>query len=232
MEVKTKRKKKPTVPYENNHKIIENVENKKCNTCNEWLPMNEEYFYKNKSSPDGFNTYCKECTKKKSYKWIQNNKEQFKKSRKKYLKGDKYREHLKRRGEFRSNYGKQYRRNNKEKFKEYRLSRSMHKNHNITEEELKCLYEYADYSCMYCGMSEEEHKQKFNQRLHKDHAINDGSDGIENCVLACKSCNSEKHDWDWNEWYAPKNYKYSEENYNKIYEWLNYISKNLFTESK
>jgi hypothetical protein len=43
--------------YEENHKIIEGIEHKKCSVCDEWFPMTNEYFYKNKSSKvDGFHT--------------------------------------------------------------------------------------------------------------------------------------------------------------------------------
>lgn len=105
--------------------------------------------------------------------------------------------------------------------KQYRLNREMHKRHDISKDELSELFEYANYSCMYCGISEEESLKVFGEKLHKDHAYNDGSNGIDNCILACKSCNSTKHKKDWNEWYTPENEKFNPILFNKIIKWLN-----------
>jgi 5-methylcytosine-specific restriction endonuclease McrA len=79
---------------------------------------------------------------------------------------------------------------------------------------------------MYCGMTEVEAKQKFNERLHRDHAYNNGSNEIDNCILACKSCNCTKHKRDWDEWYTSELEFYSEERKNKIEQWLNKFRQN------
>lgn len=97
----------------------------------------------------------------------------------------------------------------------------MHKQHKISKQELAILYNYANNSCMYCGISEAKAKELYRQKLHKDHAVNEGSNKIDNCILACKSCNSSKHKMNWDEWYIPENPIYNIERYNKIRNWLN-----------
>ena len=116
-------------------------------------------------------------------------------------------------------YNKEWRRLNKDKIKQYNLERS-HKSHDITNEELLELYDYADHSCMYCGRSENEALEIYNQKLHKDHAYNEGSNGIDNCILACKGCNCRKHTKDWDEWYTEDNPLYDETRFWKITKWL------------
>lgn len=81
------------------------------------------------------------------------------------------------------------------------------------------MYEYFDDSCAYCGIKEEEHRILYNQRLHKDHIIHDGSNGIDNCVPACRKCNCSKSDRPFEEWYKEREY-FSDKRYNKILEWL------------
>jgi hypothetical protein len=105
-----------------------------------------------------------------------------------------------------------------------------HKEHNISKDELKVLYEYCDCKCMYCGMPLELHYEVYNKQLFKDHAINDGANDISNCVLCCNSCSSKKRDRDWNVWYIPSNPVFKEERYKNIEYWLNnykYILENV-----
>jgi 5-methylcytosine-specific restriction endonuclease McrA len=116
---------------------------------------------------------------------------------------------------------KQWWRNNPEKIKEYNDWTKMHKTHEITQEELNELYNYANHSCMYCGISEEESLTKYSQKLHRDHAINEGSNKIDNCILACRGCNVSKRDKDWEQWYVPTNPRYDQGRYRVIMEWLN-----------
>lgn len=221
----------PKTPYEDNHKNINGVEYKLCKRCEEFKPMNEEFFYKKKTNlTDGFDTYCKECAKEKAYEWILNNRKQFKKNRSKYLKGEKYRAFLERNEDYYKNYRKEYVKNNKEKFKGYRENRLLHKNHDISSEELNELYAYCNSSCMYCGISEKEHLEKHKQKLHRDHAINDGSDGIDNCILACRSCNTSKSDKDWFEWYNENNHRYDKDRYEAIEDWLNMFKQGDFSD--
>jgi len=115
---------------------------------------------------------------------------------------------------------KQWANNNRDKIHEYAERHTKNKSHNISKEELQELYTYCESSCMYCGISEREAISLYGQKLHKDHAYNDGSGGIENCVLACKQCNSSKRDLDWDDWFQPPNLKFDTERFNKIKSWL------------
>jgi hypothetical protein len=205
------------------------IENYKiCTICNRNFPKTEEYFYKNKTnSKDGLSPWCKECAIAKQQKRQNDNPERLKKyTKQRYInKKDNYFIPMaaEYRDKHRENYkiwSKQWRKENPNKCREYQEERKQHKEHKITNEEWKQCKQYFNYSCAYCGMSEEEHKKKFNQQLHKEHAINDGGNGIENCVPSCKSCNGIKHKLDWNIWLNEENINYTIERYNKILEWL------------
>jgi len=109
---------------------------KVCSRCG--IEKNIDYFYKNRTNPDGLNYYCKECKKQYDKEWYQNHREErikysqrpeVKKYRKEYQKewrkdnperkkeSDKkwYQKHRKEiiRG------SKKYRKNNPEKYREY-----------------------------------------------------------------------------------------------------------------
>jgi hypothetical protein len=48
---------------------------KKCSKCKKEFPATSDYFYKNKSKPDGLGYYCKECDKEGSKKRYEENRE-------------------------------------------------------------------------------------------------------------------------------------------------------------
>ena len=52
--------------YEERHRVINGVKQKYCRQCKRWKPENE--FYKNRSSKDGLNSSCKECSCKATIK--------------------------------------------------------------------------------------------------------------------------------------------------------------------
>lgn len=208
------------VPYKDNHKAVDGVEFKKCSICNEWFEMNAENFYKNKSSlKDGFNPYCKKCTSQKNMKWQQANPERrsisSKKSNAKKEIQARNRKHWKKyvdAGKF-----DEWKNKNKDKLKMYG---EKHRKHDIDEIELEYCKEYFNFQCAYCGIDEEIHKLIYNQVLHKDHVIHDGSNGIENCAPACKICNSHKSYKEFNSWYNEDNENFCEIRLQKIIDWM------------
>jgi hypothetical protein len=200
--------------------VINKLNSKVCKICNKNEPSNE--FYKNKANKDGLHSYCKKCVIEKSRINNQKNPEKHRESRRKAESTEhgksvkrKMNEKIRKEGKYRK-----WQSENRNKIKEYNEKWKFHKSHDISNEELDMIYEYTNNSCMYCGMTEADSIQEFNQKLHKDHAYNNGSDGIDNCVLACKSCNSSKHDKDWIEWFTTKDF-YTEERFVMILDWLN-----------
>jgi len=123
-----------------------------------------------------------------------------------------------------NNYQKTYQQNNPEKMKKYNKIRS-NKKHNITKQEWINCKNYFNNSCVYCGITEEEHRKLFKQDLHKDHLIDDGRNDLKNCVPACKSCNSHKWAFTLNKWYSKENPNFTKEKYLKIYNWIRYDCK-------
>lgn len=218
---------KPSMSYEDSHKITNGIELKLCNTCEEWFPMTEEFYYKNKSSKiDGFNPYCKECTKKKSSKWQKDNPERYKEIRKateekprtKLLKREMSRK-LSAEGK-----RKEWQKKNKDKLYNYGRERVLNKTHEISKEEWEHCLAYFDFSCAYCGLSEQRHKELYSQRLHKEHVDPKGANDLSNNIPSCKICNSKKHDYTLEEWYRKDNElcgSYSYERLEKIKNWLN-----------
>jgi len=99
------------------------------------------------------------------------------------------------------------------------------KKHDISKNEIEQLYNYCSGKCMYCGMTEEEQLHKYNKKLFKDHAINRGSNRIDNCVLCCLPCSSSKRDRDWLAWYTAENPVFSEERFKLIRNWIHRESK-------
>jgi len=55
--------------------------------------------------------------------------------------------------------------------------------------------------------------------LHKEHIDDNGKDDLSNCIPSCKSCNSSKWKFDFEDWYKKQKF-FTEERYNKIIKWL------------
>ena len=103
----------------------------------------------------------------------------------------------------------------------------MHKMHNITDEEWKICLEYFSDSCAYCGMTLEDHLNKYKERLHREHVIHDGDNELSNCVPSCKICNSQKHTYTLEEWYNENNSKFTSDRMDRILTWMYYDSINI-----
>ncbi|WP_064199111.1 HNH endonuclease [Brevibacillus brevis] len=184
---------------------------------------NQNKYSKKRGDYIYYHPECKECSVKRTFKWKYNNYEKHKEGVRKNDAKPKRLEQRKLYSRKSREDGSYQRWRESERGKES-ISKTMAKNkskiHEITDKELNELYTYANSSCMYCGMTEDEHKAKFKKRLHKDHAINEGSNKIDNCVLACLTCNSSKRAKDWTEWYTPLNDNYRQARYDRIVKWL------------
>lgn len=215
--------------YNETHKIIDGIDHKLYNICNEWFPSTNEYFYVSKTnSIDGLHPNCKQCAIKKSMTWIEENIEHYKEY--KYYKVRNPTKHRKERlreysrRQIAKGYTKWYYQQNKERFKKYRDKRAV-KEHIISDNEWINCKTYFDFKCAYCGISEVDHKTKFGEQLHKEHVIHDGRNDLKNCIPSCKVCNSSKKDQTLNKWYNKENPNYTYERYNLIYQWLRYDCK-------
>lgn len=207
--------------------LMGEVKYKECNDCKEFLPLDSFNFYKNKSSSDGYYPYCKICTKARSIKWRNENLEKAKENDKKKVKRnrEKYKEHRKKfymeNKDKERRYLKNWQNQNKNKMYNYAIKK---RKHEITIEEwIECL-DYFNYTCAYCGMTEEEHYVKLGTQFHQEHVVHNGNNFIDNCVPSCKFCNSEKHDSEFKDWYIENNPKYSKRRLNKIVKWMTEIS--------
>lgn len=216
-------RKNKTLSYKDSHKIINNEIYKMCNICEEWFPCKEEYFYNNKlNKSDNLYPYCKKCASLKATEWRKNNRDKWLIIKRKANQKPVEKETVKRLKKRYREEGREreWKRNNKDKIKEYNNKHIQNKTHDITNDEWNMCKEYFNHTCAYCNISEKEAKNLYKQNLHKEHVINDGANDLSNCVSACKSCNSEKFWYSLDEWYNEDNPKFTKERYNKIIKWL------------
>ncbi len=208
--------------WKETHKFIDGIDHKKCRVCKEYYPCSTDYFYKNKSNGvDGLNPYCKKCTSKRTNQWRNENRDRHNQNQVRYIKTEKAREMRRRNAENIKETRAEWRRNNKGKIKKYNEERK-HKDHDISKDEWQKCKEYFDYSCAYCGISEEMAKEEQGHFLHKEHVDHNGLNDLSNCVPACRSCNSKKWEYKLEEWIIREFGKYeSKEKLNKVYQWLN-----------
>jgi hypothetical protein len=221
------------IPYENNHKYIDNIEHKMCSDCLNWKPMTTDYFYKNKSNKiDGHHPYCKECAVKRSLKNRDENREEnLAKMRTYFIKIYTERPEIVTKQKNNANKRriegkyKEWQRNNPDKTKGYNLKRYTNKKHEITGNEWENCKNYFNYRCAYCSLKIEDHFVQYNGKVingdfHRDHVDDDGSNDLSNCVPSCKSCNTSKGTIELEEWYNESNGNFTIEKLIKIYSWL------------
>lgn len=108
-------------------------------------------------------------------------------------------------------------RNNPDRIKTYQ---EQHRIHNIVNEEWFACLDYFNNSCAYCNLTDEEQLILYNERLHKEHVIHNGSNYIDNCVPSCKACNASKSDKEFNDWYNEDNITFTQERLDKIVRWM------------
>ncbi|MGG0308375.1 HNH endonuclease [Priestia megaterium] len=221
-EEKTRRlKERQQKKWNETHEIIDGVDYKKCSICEEFKIMEDNFYKSNTNSVDLHSPWCKECAKKKAYKWTKDNPEKYKvfytaRNQKPYFKKKMIEAANKQRREGKQ---KEWVRNNPEKIKQYVLRREGMKHVFSEEEWVECKF-YFNWSCAYCGMHEADNMIKYTHRLHRDHVIHTGSNDLENCVPACVKCNVSKSDNDFNDWYNEHNVDFTKRRLNKIINWM------------
>lgn len=234
-------------PYEEFHKEIKGVLYKKCVHHHEffpeedpWIPCTSEYYYKNKhNKTDGFYPECKRCSSAKAMKWKIDNPEKDKENDARYRNKPSSKKNKSISNKKRKKLGKEkeWQQKNPEKVREYSLFRMLHKKHEITKTEWGNCKKYFDYRCAYCGLPLSQHYYTRNGitklgDFHKEHVDHNGTNGLENCVPSCSSCNDQKWQFGFNEWYNENNEWYSKERYDKIIIWLTKDYKQYIEEKK
>lgn len=199
------------------------MESKICPTCEQDKELSEYYSQFRKDGTIYYRRECKKCVGNRSIKWMKDNPESYAKQKIEYAKTEKrikfrFEEGVKQR---KSGYYLGWQRNNPDKCQGYS---QQHDNHDISEKEWEACKKYFNYKCAYCGMPLEDHWVQYAGKMilgdfHKEHKIHDGSNGLENCIPACKSCNSSKHTAIFEEWYNIHNPNFTKSRYNKIIKW-------------
>lgn len=198
---------------------------KLCSICNKEKEISDYYTY-NKKRANGeeflyIPPYCKECTKVKSRKWALDNPETVVESNRKMneKRRDFLREYKRENKQLYKEYTRRWQLNNKERVSEYNKFR-LNKVHTISKKEWEDCKTYFNYSCAYCGVSETEHKKIHKQQLNREHVDHNGANDLSNCIPACRPCNSSKRQYSISEWYNDLNENFTYERLNKINQWL------------
>lgn len=205
---------------------------KVCNICNESKPLSEFYSQKKRSKKLGeyiyHQPYCKECAKKKTVKWQEDNEEVYREKMK--IRSERRWERPEKKV-YQRNWAKEQRvigyyrdwqGNNKDKIKLYN---EQHRDHDISDVEWFSCKEYFNNECAYCGLHINDHYIVYGEKLtktdfHREHVHHDGANDLSNCIPACRDCNSNKWKYEFAEWYSDKNELYDVNKLNKIVQWL------------
>jgi hypothetical protein len=221
-EKKLRANKRKKEKYKNEHKAIDGVVYKICKYKNHWVIMNDENFYKNKSNTiDGYSNICRICEIEKASARQKDKAEEVSEYHRKLYKAnpDYYKENAKRsmnnKPKLHKANQKRWRQNNPDRCN---YLSSLHRNHDVNTKEYQAMLKVFNNSCAYCGMTMEEHKKKYKEKLHNDHVDDEGYNDLRNDVPSCKSCNCGKHEKVMEEWYKEQKI-FSEERLEKIIWW-------------
>jgi hypothetical protein len=202
--------------------------------------LNDENFYKQKNTTDGYSPYCRICQIKKQSIYQAGRRDHYNKIKKKHYR-DNHDHYLEKHTDYRnvnkdyySQKGKDFRKNNKDKIEMYNLK---HRKHDVTKKEWSACKIFFGNKCACCWMSIDEHLVPRNGKLilmdfHKDHLHHNGKNDLSNCVPMCHYCNTSKHKKTINQFYNKNNPNYIYERYYKIYQWIRYEYKNHIGKEK
>ncbi|HEX2866540.1 MAG TPA: HNH endonuclease signature motif containing protein [Ignavibacteriales bacterium] len=200
---------------------------KTCKRCNNSYPATKEHFHSCKAQKDGLHPYCKKCRAEIGKPWrkkyYDGNKDEAKEANKIYYEENKAHINEKAKLNYYNNIdkaklrmkawrtenkdkvmanAKKWRVENKDKIREIwkratrkRLNILKNINSELTQEQWEETLSYFSGKCAYCGN---------NSQIEKDHLIpitKGGQHVKSNVVPACKSCNSSKHNLEFDAWY-------------------------------
>jgi hypothetical protein len=183
--------KKKHIKYEDKHKTIDGLEYKWCPDCNDWFPMDAEYFKVQPSKKDGYSDKCIVCQEKynhenymknreaqieKSKEYIRNNREKHNKANREAYQTNRwnFRETVRRSTQKRRDNGKYYYwLNNTEAgiaSKNNQMKRNKEKKHVVYDIEwLNCkkyfANDYGEPCCAYCGLPINQHLIKYGGKI-------------------------------------------------------------------
>lgn len=176
---------------------------KKCRSCGEDKPL--DGFFNSKSSKDGKNSECKECSHKRYKAHYEANKDMWSANYRRWStshdRRDYYKEWYRKNREHHSQRCSAYNKENTALFNFYSKRRkarveASHGSHTIRQLAQKA--EYYGYTCWICGESTTlDAKPKDRHRLVFDHVkpiAKGGSDCIANIRPICAKCNNYKRD--------------------------------------
>ncbi|WP_091019922.1 MULTISPECIES: hypothetical protein [Paenibacillus] len=203
---------------------------KQCKDCGKTKDIESFYHNKklNKHNQSYYHPECKDCTKLRTKTWRSNNPDRQRENNNRRDRTPKRiaekRLHAKRpeskkkQKEWReSDFGKKY-------MSQFGKQRNEVKKHSISKEEWVNCKNYFNYECAYCGLKSEHHLVMYRglEKIYdfcKDHFEDSGSNFLDNCIPACRKCNSSKWTFDFEEWY--RNYDhFDEKRYRKIVKWI------------
>lgn len=190
---------------------------KVCPKCKEPFPLTDEFWYKNRSAKNGYQSHCKKCRNALNSSWQKKNPDKVKENVLRWRKAnpEKRKENL-------SNYQKSHpekHREYKRRYQQLHPEKSRIKYHkrkaqklgnggSYTFTELQQLFEDQGHRCFHCDKFISLNNGK---TCHIDHwipLVRGGSNNIENIRLLCPYCNLSKGDrlpWKWHEKYINEN---------------------------
>ena len=176
------------------------VSTRVCSKCRQALPRTSEFFQRDTSKAHGLRYACKSCAnasrqerrKAKPDKCAREKLAAWRKAHPEYAR--QWREnHREECNEYARAYFRKYRQEHPERFAAYERNKTARKRMNggsHTGADIISQYERQNHKCFYCGV-------KLDNGYHVDHVIplsKGGSNGPENLVIACPTCNMRKHD--------------------------------------
>jgi hypothetical protein len=202
------------------------TETKACTKCGEEKELSEFYSQKVKRKTGEiiyYQSICKECIKKHNKEHYEENYKRLKAQRRRNPTASRNvaKRYRKNHPDKTSAYQIEWQRNNPEKIKGYNERYNKEKLFKIPKKQWEACKKYFNNSCAYCGISEQESIEKYDKRLNKEHAMNNGENNLSNCLPSCTGCNSLKNTYDYIEWYTLENSLFDEDRFNLIVQWLN-----------